>query len=363
MLHKNTVFLVASALPLLMVSLVAPRISHELDVWLMWVGAMVLVGLPVLLAEFALSARSGTTPWLGMQKLTREADASFMWRLFSGLSVLVAVLMAASITSRLALGVWAYLPSVAADFGMPAIALSAAFMVLALILSLLKDRLLPVGLLLVVIGAAMALFGNGVNSEVGVPMMTEVTFGDFAKAVILALLSVGVGTGLYWFGLPKAMNEAVNAKKSLFGLTFPIWLTQLVFGSFALLAGSAMTTPLSFMVSGLGMLFIAAFFLYYASSQLTARLGLLIGGITTLVLALLFAPIPFGVLAVVLVVLGLISVLNLSVFAGFIMKISHLRKTLNFTSEGRYNLWRVLVRIVVPVVVCLALVGWLIGWL
>jgi hypothetical protein len=39
------------------------------------------------------------------------------------------------------------------------------------------------------------------------------------------------------------------------------------------------------------------------------------------------------------------------------MKISHARKSLNFSSEGIYNLWRVGVRIVVPIVIIWLLVG------
>ena len=93
MLHRYTVFFVACALPLLFIGQVAPNMARELDFWLLWVAAMALVGLPVLFAEFALSARSADMPWQGMQKLTREADASIAWRGFALLSVVVAILI------------------------------------------------------------------------------------------------------------------------------------------------------------------------------------------------------------------------------------------------------------------------------
>ncbi|OOR92952.1 hypothetical protein B0181_01020 [Moraxella caviae] len=363
MLSRHTVFFVASALPLLFVGLVAPSKAHELDFWLMWVLSMTLVGLPILFAEVALSARSAAMPWQGMQKLTREADASLVWRVFAGLSVVVAILIAASITARLAVGFDAQMPNVAQDLGVPTLGVSAALMVVALILSLLKARLLPVGLLLVVAGALVSLFDGGIMSGVAVPMMTEFTLGEFGRALLLALLSVGVGTGLYWFGGSVIAPVAMASKKSLAGLILPIWLTQLIFGAFALFAGSAMVTPASFLVSGVGMLLIAAFLLYYAASQLIARFGLVIGAIATLVLAVIFSPLPVSVLLVVLAVLSLLAVLNLAIFAGFVMKISHLRKTLNFGSEGRYNIWRVLVRIIVPLAVVVALAGLVMEWL
>ncbi len=34
-----------------------------------------------------------------------------------------------------------------------------------------------------------------------------------------------------------------------------------------------------------------------------------------------------------------------AIFAGWIMKISHLRKSMNFSNEAFYNIWRIAVRI------------------
>ena len=63
------------------------------------------------------------------------------------------------------------------------------------------------------------------------------------------------------------------------------------------------------------------------------------------------------------VMLSIISVLVLSVFVGWQMKISHLRKSLNFSSEINYNLWRVAIRIFVPLALLVAMVGWVQIWL
>ncbi len=361
MFYRYGVFFVACALPLLFIGQLAPSMAHELDFWLLWLVAMTLVGLPVLFAEFALSARSGTAPWQGMQKLTREADAKMIWRVFAGLSVLVCMLIAASITARVGAGMLVHLPQV--KLPVPSIGLSAGLMVVVLILTLLKGRLLPVGLAIVILGALVSLFDGGLTSGVTVPVMTDVSLSEWGRAVSLALLSVGVGTGLYWFGSTGATSVIYQHKKSLTGFIFPVWLTQIIFGSFALLAGSAFVTPTSFLLSALGMLLVASFLGYYAISQLIVRFGLLMGAGLGVVGLLAFSVIPAKVVLVLLVVLSLIAVLTLAVFSGFVMKISHLRKTFNFKSEGRYNIWRILVRILVPLALILALVGWVMEWL
>ena len=44
-------------------------------------------------------------------------------------------------------------------------------------------------------------------------------------------------------------------------------------------------------------------------------------------------------------------------FAGWIMKISHLRKAMNFSNELFYNLWRIAVRLVLPLSIIVAMVA------
>lgn len=354
MLSRYTVFLVACALPLLLVGQIAPNMANQLDFWLLWFVAMCLVGLPVLFAEFALSARSGDGTWQGIQKLTREADASVLWRAFAGLSVLVSLLVAASMTTKVS-GVTAYFPQL--DVPVPAMGLSAGLMVVVLILSLLKARLLPVGLLLLMAGGIWALFDNSVS----IPVMTDVSLSEWAYAVTLALVSVGAGSGLYWF-THQAMGIS-SPKMVLSKVILPVWWVQLIFGAFGLFVGSAMYAPVPFVIMAVGMLLLSAFLVYYAGVQLMVRFGWLIGGVATVVLSLVLSVLPMPVLTAALVITSLLAVLSLVVFAGFAMKISHLRKTFNFASEARYNVWRVLVRIIVPVSVALALAGWLLSWL
>lgn len=360
MSSRYTVFFVACALPLLLVSQIAPSMAHELDFWLLWVVAMTLVGLPILFAEFALSVRSGDLPYQGIQKLTREADAKLIWRVFAGLSVLVSLLFAVGITSRLGVGVHSHLPQL--QLPLPSVGVSVLLAFVLLILSLLKSRLLPVGVALVVVGSLISLFDGGIDSGVSVPVMTSVSLGEWAKAVSLALISVGVGSGLYWFG--NSPNVAkIDGKKSLSGMILPVWLSQLVFGAFALLVGSSYVTPTSFAVSGVGMLLVAGFLVHYASSQLVYRFGWINGAIATLIALLALSALPHQFTLIALIVVSMLAVLVLAWFSGFAMKISHLRKTFNFKSEARYNIWRMFVRIFAPLAIGVALVGWVIEWL
>ena len=59
----------------------------------------------------------------------------------------------------------------------------------------------------------------------------------------------------------------------------------------------------------------------------------------------------------VLMVWGLIICLIYAIFAGWIMKISHLRKAMNFSNELFYNLWRIAVRVVLPLSIVMAIVA------
>ena len=63
------------------------------------------------------------------------------------------------------------------------------------------------------------------------------------------------------------------------------------------------------------------------------------------------------VLTTLTVILALVVCLLYAVFSGWMMKISHLRKALNFEQEGVYNLWRIAVRVLIPLAIIVALIG------
>ncbi|RYZ82513.1 MAG: hypothetical protein EOO68_34295 [Moraxellaceae bacterium] len=64
-----------------------------------------------------------------------------------------------------------------------------------------------------------------------------------------------------------------------------------------------------------------------------------------------------SVLTLIMVILALMVCVLYAVFSGWMMKISHLRKALNFEQEAIYNLWRVAIRVVIPVAVIVAIIG------
>lgn len=376
MINRYASILIAALLPLLLFRWFAPSPVGQIDFWLMWLLAMVFVALPVIYTEVALSYRSGLLlPVAGMQVLTREADASSVWRGFAWLSALVCLLIVALVVS----GSAALLQSSASSLGMvlqmPIFAIASAMMVIALIISLLGERLLPVGLLLMLISMVVGLLSGWSGIEFA---MTAVTLAEWGHAVALALVCVGTGTGLYWFGQSRlvttpssdlADSESTDSLSSELPAmvaskqVLPIWITQLLAGMIALLLSGTVSAAVAQMVYLSGVLCVSGFLLHYVGSQLSVRLGLLLSLLVTAVVSMLLVLIPASVLLILLVVFSTIAVIMLAVFAGWHMKISHLRKSLNFSSEGIYNLWRVAIRLLVPLAVLVGLMGWLWQWL
>ena len=376
MMIRYASYFIAALLPLLLFRWFAPASIGEIDFWLLWLLAMVLVALPVVYAEIALAYRSVEGPLAGMQKLTREADVSPIWRSFGWLAALVSIVIAALVISGASTGILSALTELNSVPDVPNFAVAAGLMVIALLLSLLGIAPLPIGLGLMVIGLLLG-FANGVPN-VGFAM-TDVSLTEWARAVALALVSVGAGTGLYWFGQnlvsrqtvtaveannQQVKNRAATREYRATKLVLPIWVLQLLIGVVALFTSGMSLPPIGQLLYWGGVLFVASYLLHYSTQQLTHKFGLLVSLIITFAVALLLVvAIPTAWLVGILVIISSIAVLLLSVFAGWQMKISHLRKSLNFSNEAVYNLWRVAIRLVVPLALLLALVGWVMQWL
>ena len=382
MMIRYASYFMAALLPLLLFRWFAPASIGEIDFWLLWVVAMVFVSLPIVYTEIALAYRSNEAPVAGMQKLTREADASSLWRSFGWLAALVSIVIAALVISGASMGILSALTALDSAPALPSFALAAGLMVISVLLSLLGVAPLPIGLGLMVIGLIM-----GVAS--GIPSVdfaiTTIGLSEWARAVALALVSVGAGTGLYWFGQHAISKQAVtavnssqsdtqhlhaNKKSAQLGnyratkLVLPIWLLQLVVGMVALFLSGLALPPIGQLLYWVGVIFVASFLLHYAAQQLAHKFGLLLSLFMTVVIGLvLVIAIPTSWLVNLLVVVSSVAALLLSIFAGWHMKISHLRKSLNFANEGFYNLWRIAIRLIVPLAVILALVGWVMQWL
>ena len=376
MMIRYASYFIAALLPLLLFRWFAPASVGEIDFWLLWLVAMILVSLPVVYAEIALAYRSVDAPLAGMQKLTREADASPIWRSFGWLAALVSIVIAALVISGASTGILSALTELNSVPAIPSFALAAGLMVITILLSLLGVAPLPIGLGLMVVGLLL-----GVTN--GLPTidfaMTDINLSEWARAVALALVSVGAGTGLYWFGQnlvtkqvvtavdANTQNSARNCAASEYRaskLVLPIWILQLVIGVVSLLLSGMSLPPIGQLLYWVGVLFVVSYLLHYSTQQLAHKFGLLISLVATFVLALiLVVAVPTTWLVGILVIISSVAVLLLSVFVGWQMKISHLRKSLNFGNEAFYNLWRVAIRLVVPLALLLALIGWVMQWL
>ncbi|MBF0657276.1 hypothetical protein IPZ60_00805 [Psychrobacter sp. NG25] len=379
MMIRYASYFIAALLPLLLFRWFAPASIGEIDFWLLWLLAMVLVSLPVIYAEIALAYRSVEAPLAGMQKLTREADASPIWRSFGWLAALVSIIIAALIVSGASSGILGALTDLNSAPDVPSFAVAAGLMVIALLLSLVGVAPLAIGLGLMVVGLVLGVANGLPNIDFA---MTDISLNEWARAVALALVSVGAGTGLYWFGqnlITKQTATAVDtdnynaqtparsrvtAEYRATKLVLPIWILQLIVGVVALLISGVSLPPIGQLLYWAGVLFVASYLLHYSTQQLAHKFGLLVSLGLTLVLALvLVVSIPTTWLVGILVIISSVAVLLLSIFAGWQMKISHLRKSLNFGNEALYNLWRIAIRLVVPLALLLALIGWVMQWI
>lgn len=374
MMVRYASYLMAAILPLLLFHWFTPTDIGQIDFWLLWLLAMLVIALPMVYAEIALAYRSGQSPSSGMQVLTREADASVLWRSFSWLGAVVAIIIAALTVSAAGHGMLATLSELGVSLSMPLFALSAGLMVIAMILSMLGAGTLPIGFVLMLIGLLFGLLAGLPNWQFA---MTEVSLAEWGRAVALALVSVGAGTGLYWYAQytsqlqVRADNVAETTvagnQRRLFRASkqvLPIWGLQLLAGLAALLLSGVTLPALGKLFYMLGVIFVAAYLLHYAVQQFSSKFGLVVSLAVTLVLAMaMVVMLPDHWLVAVLILVSSIAALLLSLFAGWQMKISHLRKSLNFSNEAFYNLWRVAIRIVVPLSMLLALFGWLSEWL
>ncbi|MBP6495022.1 MAG: hypothetical protein KA291_00685 [Psychrobacter sp.] len=379
MMIRYASYFIAALLPLLLFRWFAPASIGEIDFWLLWLLAMVVVSLPVIYAEIALAYRSAEAPLAGMQKLTREADASALWRGFGWLAALVSIIIAALVISGASTGILTALTELNSAPEVPGFAIAAGLMVIAALLSLLGVTPLPIGLGLMLIGLFFGL-ANGLPNITFA--MTNISLGEWARAVALALVSVGAGTGLYWFGQNRITKQAVTAvgidnhyaqnpsraqassEYRATKLVLPIWILQLLVGVVALFISGMTLPPIGQLLYWAGVIFVASYLLHYSTQQLAHKFGLLVSLVITAVIAIvLVVAIPTIWLVGILVIISSIAVLLLSVFAGWQMKISHLRKSLNFGNEAFYNLWRVAIRLIVPVALLLALIGWVMQWL
>lgn len=386
-------YLLACVLPLFLFTWFAEPYASQMDFWLAWLVAMLLVSLPVLFAEIGLARRSGQSPLLAMPVLTRESDSSMAWRGYGWLAQLTALSLAALVIASI--GVHGQALFAMVGVVLPTFVVGALLMAVVLIISTLGFSLIKPMLLLALL-AVLATIGIHLADgfELTNIQMTAFSLAEWARAVALALLCFAVGGGVYWWELsqtnlnqaqPNQVNQSAQSQSSASWQVLPILVVQVVVGLVAMVLVASKEATLSMtlmlmstdttLVQGAkmgstlasGLLVMAGVSLAIALVSMTMiqvkeRLGL-VKSMLMLLPALVLVVLPVYVLWGLTVMLSIISVLMLSIFVGWQMKISHLRKSLSFSSEINYNLWRVAIRIFVPLALLVAMAGWVQIWL
>lgn len=344
--------LMAFCLSFMIIAGLAPslgiQIDRQIDFWILWLVSMFVLALPITYLEVALAKRSKTTALNALSSLTRDADASQSWRIVGWLAVVFIPFLAGGILSNIS--------QTALQFAQLPIATNFVFVgvaVIAFALSFIPRQILVI---LTAVGVVLSLvLANVFGTHLQAWHVTPIEFSEWGKASILALVATGLGLGLYWqTGLVNIQQNNEASKTAL-----PIWIAQLLaviaFGFFAVSAQiPAYTLCFTAVIS-------AALLLQFAKEQLVQRQVSIVVQFAVVLVALLVWAIPniSTIFNPLLMLWGLVICLIYSIFVGWIMKISHLRKAMNFSSEAFYNIWRIAVRIVIPLAIILAMVAYI----
>jgi len=346
--------LMAFCLSFLIIATLAPitgiQIDRQLDFWMLWLATMLILALPVCYLEIALAKRSKTTALQALSSLTREADGSQRWRIVGWLAVVFIPFLAGAMLNHASNVV-----SIAnLEVQQPAIL--AGLVIAALLLSLVPRPIL-VGITTVGVIASLVL-ANVMGTALPEWQVTPVQFSEWGNATVLALVASGLGMGLYWQSSLAAVKQQNVATKTV----LPIWIAQLLaviaFGFFAVKAEAPAFALIAAIVAA------AALMLQMAREQLQQRqINVIIQWVIVAVATLVWLiPNITPVFNNLLILWGLVISLIYALFAGWIMKISHLRKSMNFSSEAFYNIWRIAVRVVLPVSIVVAIIAVLGQW-
>ncbi len=321
-----------------------PNHSNSLSFALVWLLFMVVTALPLSFIEAAIVRRTTQLPLQGLAAITRDADAPTFWRVLAPLSLLSLVGMIAFTVNHSTQGL-----AIDDHNAVTAQALPYLLVFLAMGFAWVgMKRLLP--FLGVLVPAVVVLNMVSAGQLGTLALLTPEEWQQVATAAILANLS---GLGVYaWLTTQHLADEQASH------LVMPLWLTQALVGVATILAGAAKGNVgvVAYMLTAV---FACAVFAEVVARQLQDRkvakpvaLGLVMVSAVGLTVAA-----EFVVFDAALKVVSLLTVFGLSILVGWVMKISHARKALNFSSEAIYNLWRVGVRIAAPAVIVWLLVG------
>lgn len=340
----------AFCLSFVMITTLAPtvgiQIDRQFDFWLLWLGTMILLALPIGYLEIALAKRSQTTALQALSSLTRDADASPRWRIVGWLAVIFVPFFAGSVLTAATHVVSQQLALAVSDQ-----IVFSALAIVALGLSFIPRQFL---IALTTIGVIAAfILANVMGTHLTAWHWTGIEFKEWGNATVLALVASGLGLGLYW----QSSLVAVKKQEAATSTALPIWVAQLLaviaFGFFSV---QAQLPALAWVFAAI---MSAALLIQFAKEQLAQRQLVIVIQWAILLAAIAVWAVPQveQIFNSLLMLWGLLICLIYAVFAGWIMKISHLRKAMGFSNELFYNIWRIAIRIVLPLSIVVAIIA------
>lgn len=341
--------------------------------WPLGLLGALLAGLPLLLAEQAMAVRAKQPGIAGMQVLTREADAARFWRApaYAGLLLSIAVSAVLALVSGLLLTqvVQTLWQPLAATFGLAANAVPAGaalwpvLTLLSLLIALGRSfRTVPMWLWLVLTLILLALLGLQMACHQALPLVTDLALltGLPNAATASGSLLAGALVAGGGMGAAAALRLQYGELKSSLAVPVMVALLVIVVSAVHHSGLSAASALLAIVVTQLGLS--ASLAPAFAEARqrnlptLAAPLAVIIP--VTLLAESLWLWGDVGTLALLIQLVAVVLALNLlmlSVYAGWIMKISHLRKAVNLPSELLYNLLRIALRWLAPLTLLVAL--------
>lgn len=347
--HPAMLMLFALSFSFLLMMVFSPMLGvsqlvQQWDFVVLWLISLLTIALPMLYLELALAKRSQNSALQGLMSLTRDADAKTTWRVIGWAGIVFIALLNGSILSQIALNI-GQIFNVNLHFSV----LMLIGLGVALALSCLPRLLLVCGMLGAMLASMIITPSSDINTQL---QWTNGTAQDWATSVMMVVLATGFGMSVYWQNSVKMVENSSS-------LNLP------VFALLGALCGAMILYTVVPTQSVIALLAVVALLLQLSREQLQQRqMAIVLQWLLPCVGVLVWLIAPLHqTLGYVLMILGLLLCLAYSIFVGWVMKASHLRKSLNFNKELIYNVWRVAVRIVVPLQIIIALGIMLQHWL
>ena len=332
-------------------TLILPSTLTNLSFWLVWMGVMLVGVLPILFLEVAYAKRSRALPIMAMAELTRQSDSPKFYRIaawfgFFALSAgLLGLLSEAQLLSEsLAMG------RVNLGFKLTDPWVLAALSVSVFTVAALKLRVMPV---IAAVAAVIALLVSGFDL-MAAWHISALSVWDLGFAVGLGVTGSLLGSGIYW---QLALSNH-NQSREPVSIVISLWAVQLISGIlFACFAGA--NTALGVAAMTIALLLVAAALAPLVYDLLLTRFKSPFSALAVMAVLLVFWSLPVAehLLWLIWASVLLLACLIHAVFAGWNMKMSHLRKSLKFDTEIGYNLWRVMIRLAVPLLLVFSLIS------